>query len=78
MLKCVEGTYRDGRVELSERPEGVSEDRVIVTFLPTSPSQDNTPSLTPAEVAELRWKLSAWEEDWNAPGMEVYDELPTR
>jgi SOS response regulatory protein OraA/RecX len=23
--------------------------------------------------AELRGKLSAWEEDWNAPGMEAYD-----
>lgn len=29
--------------------------------------------LTLHEAAELRGKLAAWEEDWNAPGMEVYD-----
>jgi hypothetical protein len=29
--------------------------------------------LTLRESAELRGKLAAWEEDWNAPGMEVYD-----
>jgi len=27
------------------------------------------------EAAELRGKLAAWEEDWNAPGMEAYDHL---
>ena len=30
-------------------------------------------ALTLQESAELRGKLAAWEEDWNAPGMEVYD-----
>jgi hypothetical protein len=29
--------------------------------------------LTLRESAELRGKLAAWEEDWNAPGMEAYD-----
>ena len=28
-------------------------------------------SLTLREAAELRGKLAAWEEDWNAPGMEA-------
>ncbi|MBM4048832.1 MAG: hypothetical protein FJ279_27335 [Planctomycetes bacterium] len=78
MLKCVEGIYRDGKVELAETPEGVKEARVIVTFLGTASLWNQTPPLTPGEIAELRWKLAAWEEDWNAPGMEVYDELPTR
>ena len=31
------------------------------------------PPLTLRESAELRGKLAAWEEDWNAPGMEAYD-----
>ena len=31
-------------------------------------------SLTLREAAELRGKLGAWEEDWNAPGMDAYDE----
>jgi hypothetical protein len=30
-------------------------------------------SLTLQETAGLRGKFSAWEEDWNAPGMEAYD-----
>ena len=29
--------------------------------------------LSVREAAELRGKLAAWEEDWNAPGMDVYD-----
>ena len=31
------------------------------------------PPLTLHESAELRGTLAAWEEDWNAPGMETYD-----
>jgi hypothetical protein len=41
LLKTVEGIYKDGEVELLERPEGLQEARVIVTFLPlplTEPS----------------------------------------
>jgi hypothetical protein len=34
MLKCVEGIYRDGKVELLEKPEDVQEAQVIVAFLP--------------------------------------------
>ncbi|BAU12486.1 hypothetical protein LEP3755_30150 [Leptolyngbya sp. NIES-3755] len=33
MLKAVEGVYKNGMIHLSETPEGVSESRVIVTFL---------------------------------------------
>jgi hypothetical protein len=36
------------------------------------PSAASSP-LTLHEAAELRGKLAAWEEDWNAPGMEAYD-----
>ena len=34
MLKCVEGVYRKGKIELAEKPSGIDEARVIVTFLP--------------------------------------------
>ena len=38
------------------------------------PAQEQSASpLTLHESAELRGKLAAWEEDWNAPGMEAYD-----
>jgi hypothetical protein len=34
-LTTVEGTYKDGKVELSERPAGAGDPaRVLVTFLP--------------------------------------------
>jgi hypothetical protein len=33
-LQAVQGVYHDGKVELSERPEGVERARVVVTFLP--------------------------------------------
>ena len=36
------------------------------------------PSLTPEEIADLRGKLEAWEEDWHAPGMEAYDDYEAR
>lgn len=38
MLSAVEGIYRNGEVELLERPEGLHEARVIVTFLPAAPA----------------------------------------
>jgi hypothetical protein len=38
-----------------------------------SPQPEDSAQLTLREAAELRGKLAAWEEDWNAPGMEAYD-----
>ena len=72
MLRTFEGIYRDGKIELAQQPADLAEARVIVTFL--SPSNDDEgPDLSPKELQELRWKLASFEEDWNAPGMEVYD-----
>lgn len=33
MLLTIEGTYKDGKIELMETPPGVQQARVIVTFL---------------------------------------------
>ena len=75
MLKSVEGIYKDGKVELLERPDDVQEARVLVTFLPMDVGRLTPPQFTQEELVELRGKLAAWEEDWNAPGMEGYDAL---
>ena len=75
MLKSVEGIYRDGKVELLEAPPDVRNSRVIVTFLPPSESRSQPPQFTAQELADLRGKFAAWQEDWNAPGMEAYDSL---
>jgi hypothetical protein len=42
MLKTVQGIYRNGKVELLETPQGISESKVSVTFLP--PESVNAPS----------------------------------
>lgn len=33
MLQAIEGVYKNGNIELAETPQGISESRVIVTFL---------------------------------------------
>jgi hypothetical protein len=43
-LISVDGIYKDGRVELAERPEGVEGPaRVIVTFLPANKPETGLP-----------------------------------
>ena len=74
MLKTIAGTFKSGVVRLDEPASDVPEGPVLVTFLPPSANGLGAPSLTSEQVAELRGKLAAWEEDWNAPGMEAYDE----
>jgi hypothetical protein len=78
MIQTIEGVFRNGKVELSELPKDLNDARVIVTFLPTDLGPPDGPSFTPEELVELRGKLQAWEDDWNAPGMEAYDEYETR
>ena len=46
MLQAIEGVYKDGNVELAERPQGISESRVIVTFLSTHTLSKNTQFMT--------------------------------
>jgi hypothetical protein len=75
MIQTVEGVFRNGKIELLETPAEINEARVIVTFLP---EQARPPTLTAEEVAELEVKLEAWQEDWNAPGMEAYDDYEAR
>jgi hypothetical protein len=78
MIQTVEGIFRNGKVELLEEPQNIGEARVIVTFLPGPPGSAAGSSFTPEEIADLRGKLEAWEEDWNAPGMEAYDDYEAR
>jgi predicted DNA-binding antitoxin AbrB/MazE fold protein len=78
MVKCIEGIYRNGKVELLE-PLGEKEGaRVLVAVLPNGSEIAPAPSLTHDDLAELRGKLAAWEDDWNAPGMEAYDNYSAR
>lgn len=38
MLKTMEGIYKNGKIELSETPEGITESKVFVPFLETKPT----------------------------------------
>lgn len=78
MILTVEGVFRNGKVELLHAPENIPEARVLVTFLPDFTGTEDARTFTPEEVADLRGKLAAWEADWNAPGMEAYDDYETR
>jgi hypothetical protein len=46
----------------------------IVEQLARHPAQVEAAPLTLHESIEMRGKLAAWEDDWNAPGMEAYDQ----
>jgi hypothetical protein len=46
VLQAIEGIYKDGKVELTERPQGISEGRVIVTFLSAHASSKTTKFMT--------------------------------
>lgn len=39
MLKTIQGIYKDGKIELDETPQDISESLVFVTFLETKPRQ---------------------------------------
>lgn len=38
MLKTIAGIYKNGKIELAEIPEGITESQVFVTFLETKPT----------------------------------------
>ena len=74
MLKSVEGVYRDGKIELTERPEDVrDETRVIVTFLETNHIDLRERGIDAAQAAALRDQLGSFAEEWDSPDMELYD-----
>ncbi len=88
MLATVEGTYRDGRVELLETPEEVPEEaRVIVTFLETHSVQlrqaeNNYVDLRERGIDEptaaaIRASLETFAEDWDDSDMDIYDDYET-
>jgi len=39
MLKTIQGIYKNGKIELAETPEDITESLVFVTFLVTKSSQ---------------------------------------
>ena len=44
MLQCIEGHYKNGRIDLAEIPADIREANVIVTFLPPIQQEQKTAS----------------------------------
>ena len=75
MHRTVEGTYRNGRVELAETPENVGDDtRVLVTFLTRGEVDLRARGIDERQAADLRARLSTFADDWESPEMADYDD----
>lgn len=77
MLETIRGHYKDGKIDLYEKPH-LKEGEVILTFLNSGePGFIDLQSrgITKEEAQGLRNRLCSFEEDWNAEGMELYDRI---
>ena len=77
-MLTVEGTYKDGRIELAEKPAQISEAKVLVTFLEPKGIDLRTRGIDAAQAADLRARLKTFAEDWDRPEAAIYDEDSAR
>ncbi len=74
MFTTIEGTYRNGKIELAEIPAGLNDDvPVIVTFLSPRSIDLQSRGIDKAQAADLRVRLATFAEDWVSPEMAIYD-----
>lgn len=74
MAISVEGVYRNGRVELIENPNNVSEGTcAIVTFVPSNDVDLASQGIGTEQTKALRASLATFSDDWNSPEMSIYD-----
>ena len=73
-MTSVQGIYREGKVELTEAPQGIhGPTPVIVTFLNGGPVDLRALGMNEQQAADLRARLSTFAADWNSPAMDAYD-----
>ncbi|MEP6664505.1 MAG: hypothetical protein ABJC04_12665 [Verrucomicrobiota bacterium] len=77
-MLTIEGTYKDGKVELAEKPAQVNHSRVLVTFLESNGVDLQTHGIDATHAAELRARLKTFAEDWERPEADIYDKDPAR
>ncbi len=83
MLQSIEGIYRNGTIELLEKPSEEKESRVIITFLNENGAKESVKGsvnlaelgISREEAAKQRAALATFAEDWDRPEMDAYDQL---
>lgn len=77
MLKTIKGHYKNGQIELYEKPR-LQESDIIITFLNSEDTGQidlPTKGIKKEEAQDLKNRLRSFEEDWNAKGMELYERI---
>jgi hypothetical protein len=75
MHKSIEGIFRDGKIELLEPAPTQQESRVVVTFMSDSAQVDlREKGISENQAQDLRARLRTFNDDWNQPEMDVYDD----
>ena len=77
-MLTIEGTYKNGKVELADVPPQVNQSRVLVTFLEPSGVDLRERGIDADQAAELRARLRTFAEDWERPEADIYDKDPAR
>lgn len=77
-MLTIEGTYKDGKVELTERPAEISQSRVLVTFLESKDIDLQSRGINEEKAEDLRARLKTFAEDWERPEASIYDEDRSR
>ena len=79
MLTSVQGVYRKGRIQLTQKPKNIGDDTVvIVTFLDSKPIDLRKRGVTKAKARKLRAQVATIAEDWESPEMSAYDNYPVK
>jgi len=75
MLMSIKGVYRNGKIDLIEPPDDVSDGtQVIVTFLEFPAIDLRSRGINEAQAADLRARLATFAEDWSSPDMDLYND----
>lgn len=74
MAVVLQGTYRNGRVELKDNPAGLAENSPVLVTISTLPVDLGMVGISPKTAAELRAHMAGFAEEWDSPEMEVYDD----
>ena len=71
MLLTIEGTFKDGKVELSETPQGLREAKVLVTFLGSAQAKPPPQMMRLGQFRGPAEKMSTEEDfriaEWRGP-----------